>query len=59
MSFTGSSMKSRSSSSCSSSSRSNQTAASSTCSVRTSKSVDVEVMKIQDRLVFPSNIPVS
>ena len=59
-SFTGSSMKSVSSSSCSgSSSRSKQTGGSSSCSVHTSRSVDVEVMKIQDRLIFPPNVPVS
>ena len=53
-------MKSVSSSSCSgSSSRSKQTGGSSSCSVHTSRSVDVEVMKIQDRLIFPPNVPVS
>jgi hypothetical protein len=52
VSFTGS-MKSRSSStSCSSASSKGH-------SLQTSKSVDHEVMKIQDRLVFSSNVPVS
>ena len=61
-SMQGSSMQSASSSSCSGSSsrsRSKRTHASSTSSVHTSKSVDVEVMRIQDRLIFPPNIPVS
>ena len=61
-SMQGSSMQSASSSSCSGSSsrsRSKGTRASSTSSVHTSKSVDVEVMRIQDRLIFPPNIPVS